>query len=503
MANSKEAKVLSPIKRRNKSGVVYQARISRVVDGFRKAVIVGTYKTVDEAKSASQEYIDNKGRLLQDDLIETSMSLGQFYEDFYKDWYKNKYDTFNFASITRFLKEFGFYDVPLQKINKRWCINYREQIVNFKRANGTDYVLNNIYERLVGHLSNMLKLATEKGFVRENFNNRLSNPHQNNPRWESDREAQYRKAKMFKTRTWTKAQINKYLDRFRSVSDTQIITRTTRAEAKTRKANVMKADKSDSWKVYWLDNDGKYRSKNYNWNRYGGRERAKVLADAYAEEVTKTLEQSDGTYVSEVRTFREIDPIMWWAYFVLTLLLGLRNGEACGLKFSSIDKENRVIDIDKQLALRTSGGKREVVYSNPKKNSFRTIAYGKKVAEVIEALELYYAKNENNLDDSLLQYRTGGAVVPDYWTKNFRKAQDKAGIPRNEQLESTHKARHTHLSLLAKENVSPAKMMKRAGHKKFETTMQYYIDMEEDKDVADVTDSLFDTVEGTEEHSYG
>ena len=57
----------------------------------------------------------------------------------------------------------------------------------------------------------------------------------------------------------------------------------------------MKADKSDSWKVYWLDNDGKYRSKNYNWNRYGGRERAKVLADAYAEEVTKTLDHSDGT----------------------------------------------------------------------------------------------------------------------------------------------------------------------------------------------------------------
>ena len=499
MANSKEAKVLSPIKRRNKSGVVYQARISRVIDGFRKAEIVGTYKTVEEAKTASQKYIDNKGKLIQDDLVETEMSLGAFFENFYKDWYKKKFDSFDFSSITRFLKEFGFYDVPLQKINKRWCINYREQIVNLKREDGKDYVLNNIYATLVGHLSNMLRLATELGYVRENFNDRLPNPHQNNPRWESDREAQYRKAKMFKTRTWTKAQLNKYLDKFRSISDTQLIKRTTRAGAKFRKANVMKSDCSDSWKVYWVDNDGRYRSKNYNWKKYGGRERAKVLADAYAEEVTATLEHSDGTYVSEVRTFREVDPIMWWAYFVLTLLLGLRNGEACGLKFSDIDRKNRVIDIDKQLALRTSGGKRELVYSNPKKNSFRSIAYGKKVEEVIEALELYYAKNENNLDDSLLQYRTGGAVVPDYWTKNFRKAQDKAGIPKHEQLETTHKGRHTHLSLLAKEDVSPAKMMKRAGHKKFETTMQYYIDMEEDKDVADVTDSLFDDSDGIEE----
>ena len=503
MAKSNEAKVLSPIKRRNKSGVVYQARVSRVIDGFRKAEIVGTYKTVDEAETASEEYIKNQGRLLQDDLEETAMSLGAFFEKIYKDWYINKFDTYSFSAITRYLKEFGFYDIPLQKINKRWCINYRKEIINFKKENGKDYILNGIYGTLVGHLSHMLRLATELGYVRDNFNNRLPNPHEEHPRWESAREAQYRKAKMLKTRTWTREQLNKYLDKFRSISETQLIKRTTRAEAKCRKANVMKADNSDSWKVYWKDNDGRYRSKNYNWKQNGGRERAKVLADAYAEEITKTLEQSDGTYVSEVRTFREIDPIMWWAYFALTLLLGLRNGEVCGLKFSDIDRKNRVIDIDKQLALRTSGGNREILYSNPKKDSFRSISYGKKVEQVIEALVLYYATNENNLDDSLLQYRTGGAVAPDYWTKNYRKAQDKAGIPKHEQLETTHKSRHSHLSLLAKENVSPAKIMKRAGHRKFETTMQYYIDMEEDRDVADVTDSLFDTIEETEEHSYG
>ena len=499
MANSKEAKVLSPIKRRNKSGVVYQARISRVIDGFRKAEIVGTYKTVDEAKTASKEYIENQGKLLKDDLIETGMSLGHFFENIYQDWYLKKFVSDDFSAITRYLKENGFYDVPLQKINKRWCINYRAQIINFKTITGRDYVLKNLYAKLVGHLSNMLRLAMEQGYVRENFNERLPNPHLEHPRWESVREAQYRKAKMLKTRTWSKAQLNKYLGRFRSISDTQLIKRTTRKGATTRKANVMKSDNADAWKVYWTDNDGRYRSKNYHWKKNGGRERAKVLADAYAEEVTKTLEQSDGTYVSQIRTFREVDPIMWWAYFALTLLLGLRNGEVCGLKFSDIDRKNRVIEIDKQLAFRSRGGKRELVYTNPKKNSFRSIAYGNKVEQVIEALILYYAKNENNLDDSLLQYRTGGAVVPDYWITNYRKAQDKAGIPKHEQLETTHKGRHTHLSLLAKENVSPAKMMKRAGHKKFETTMQYYIDMEEDKDVADVTDSLFDDSDGLEE----
>ena len=131
-----------------------------------------------------------------------------------------------------------------------------------------------------------------------------------------------------------------------------------------------------------------------------------------------------------------------------------------------------------------------MIYDNPKKDSFRSFAYGAMVQRVLDSLALYYQTNENNLDDSLLQYRTGGAVAPDYWTKNYRKAQTKAGIPEHEQLKTTHKGRHTSLTLLAKENVSPQKLIKRAGHKKFQTTIDYYIDEFGDQDTADTMDEI-------------
>ena len=490
MANSKDAKVLSPIKRKNKSGKVYQGRISVVVDGFRKVEIVGTYPTEQEAIDASKDYIENKGRLLTDDLVETDISLGVFFETIYKDWYIKTFKTFDFSAIGRFLAENNFLDVPLQKINKRWCRNFRKEIINFKKPNGKEYVLKGLYIKLVGHLSNMLRLADDMGYIKENYNDRLENPHTQHARWESDREAKHRKTKMLKTTTWTKEQVRKYLPLFETISETQLIKRTTRAEAKSRKANVMKSDNAESWKVYWVDNDGIYRAKNFNWKKCKGRERAKILADAYAEEITLTLEQSDGTYISEVRTFREVDPIMWWAYFVLNIVLGLRNAEICGLKFSDFDKRTGMVSIDRHLALRTSGGKREMIYDNPKKDSFRSFAYGAMVQRVLDSLALYYQTNENNLDDSLLQYRTGGAVAPDYWTKNYRKAQTKAGISEHEQLKTTHKGRHTSLTLLAKANVSPQKLIRRAGHKKFQTTMDYYIDELGDQDTADTMDEI-------------
>ena len=36
----------------------------------------------------------------------------------------------------------------------------------------------------------------------------------------------------------------------------------------------------------------------------------------------------------------------------LTLMLGLRNGEACALKFDDFDEDRKIVSITKQLAVR-------------------------------------------------------------------------------------------------------------------------------------------------------
>jgi integrase len=494
MNKKDKPKLLQPQEVHTKKGIKYKALYTVVVDGVRKRRSAGNYDSFKAANDAAEDMIDDIVKNLNEDLIETSMSLGAFLDKYYWEWYRANHKTENFSSFIRYLKENKFDEVPLQEIKYRWCVVYREKIAYLKRANGKEYKeLNNVYVTVSGHLNNALKLATKLGYIKRNYNDRIPNPHTNDPRWMSEKKKQYFKNKDIRTRTWSAEQVAKYLPLFKTISDTQLVKKDARPAAKSRKANVMKSDNAEAWKVYWTDNDGKYRSKNFNWQKLKGRERAKVLADKYAEEVTKTLEQSDGSYITEIKTFRDIDPIMWWAYFCLTLLLGLRNSEAAGLKFEDFDQKAGYVQIERRYVLRTKKGKREVVYDDPKADSFRRIKYGKQIQQVLDALSLYYQTNETNTDNHLLQYRTGGAIIPSYWYQNYRKAQDRAGIPKEEQLMSTHKARHTNLSMLAKANISPQKIIARAGHKDFNTTMQYYIAIDDDDESADVLDNIVES----------
>ena len=477
MSKDTKAKVLSPIRRKNKNGIVYQGKISRIVDGFRKTELVGTFKTKDEAVKASEERIIQLNQFQIDDVVETNMTLLQFIDEHYAKWRKNRFVAPNVELVIRFINEFGL-DIPLQKINRRYCDKYRKQIEYFKKPNGSEYNLNNLYIRLVAELSWCLRYAYDLGFIKQNFNDRLQNPYivENNPRWQDQHEQKYKRKHSWFNRAWNKAQLEEFLPLFAKLPKTQLVKKNVRPDAKTRKANVKKADNSESWKVYWVDNDGRYRSKNYNWKQNGGRERAKVLADAYAEEITKTLEQSDGTYISERNTFRDIENVMWWAYMTLTLMLGLRNGEACALKFSDFDQERRIVSITKQLAIRGKA----VQEVAPKKKSFRDISYPPEVQEVLEALKLHYQTYGNNEGDYLLQYRNGGRVRPDYWISHYKKVQTLAGIPKTEQLDGTHSGRHTHLSILAQAGVPHTMLQQRAGHKDIRTTTGYYIHQDND-----------------------
>ena len=146
MSNDIQAKVLSPIKRKNKSGIVYLGRISRIVDGFRKNETVGTFKSKEVAIRASEDRIIQLNQFLIDDVVETKMTLLEFISKHYASWRKDRFVAPNVEQFIRFIKEFDL-DVPLQKINSGYCNKYRKQIEYFKKPNGSEYDLNNIYIR--------------------------------------------------------------------------------------------------------------------------------------------------------------------------------------------------------------------------------------------------------------------------------------------------------------------------------------------------------------------
>jgi integrase len=478
MEEKDKAKKLAPYIVKNKKDEKHRAIMSVVVDGVRKKKSVGTFDTLAEAKSATEIAVDKHNAFLEGDIKETSVSLLSYVETEYTAWGRQNRKDFSPKEYIRFIKEFGYADMPLQKMTRVTCTRYRNDIAKFKDANGEPYeVLNNVYARLSAALNNTMKLGVNEGILLVNPNDRIPNPHKGTPRWTNEKERRYTSNRMVKTKTWSQEEIVMNLEKFATMSQTQLVKRKTRAAATQRVANVMKSDNAEAWKVYWTDNDGNYRSKNFNWKKLQGRERAKVLADKYADEVTKTLEQSDGTYISEVRTFVDIDSIMWWAYMSISLLLGLRNGEICALQFADFDETSKEVTINKQLAQRAAG---VVEITRPKKDSYRTIPYGESIQAVLDSLRLYYAQNENNKDDYLLQYIAGGFIRPDYWSTYYRKAQSKAGIPENKQLLSTHKGRHTNLTNLS-QYLSVSELMQVAGHSRYDTTHTFYIDGNQNK----------------------
>ena len=472
------AKNLTPYKVKNKKGIKYRGVMSVVVDGLRQKKSVGTFDTLDEAEQATTSAVENHNAIFGGDVKQTSVSLLSYVETAYRAWGEANRKDFSPNEYINFIKEFGYANIPLQEMTRVTCTRYRNDIAKVKDSKGVPYKeLNNVYIRLSAALNNTMKLAVNEGLLVDNPNDRIPNPHKDTPRWTSVKERRFTSNRMVKTKTWSQEEIVTNLEKFATMSQTQLVKRNTRAAAKSRAANVMKSDNAEAWKVYWTDNEGNFRSKNFNWKKLQGRERAKVLADKYADEVTKTLEQSDGTYISEVRTFQDIDNIMWWAYMSISLLLGLRNGEICALQFADFDEQAKEVTINKQLAQRAGG---VVEITRPKKDSYRTIPYGASIQTVLDSLRLYYAQNENNKDDYLLQYSDGGFVRPDYWGRQYRNAQSKAGIPKDKQLLSTHKGRHTNLTNLS-QYLSVSELMEVAGHSRYDTTHTFYIDGNQNK----------------------
>lgn len=182
---------------------------------------------------------------------------------------------------------------------------------------------------------------------------------------------------------------------------------------------------------------------------------------------------------------KNVDPIMWWAFINIGIFTGLRRGEITALKFSDFDRENRILTVQRSASLKTQP--REVHITHPKASSFGEIHYSKDLDPILDALELYHQMKGSFDYEYLLQYRWGGLIAPDYWSKMFKKVQIIAGIPKEEILPSVHYLRHTHLSLLAHNGYSLAEIQRRARHTDPRTTAKYYVHIldEKDKEMAD------------------
>lgn len=180
-----------------------------------------------------------------------------------------------------------------------------------------------------------------------------------------------------------------------------------------------------------------------------------------------------------------------------SLVAGLRKGEVTALTIP--DFVNNTFMINKQYGRETfyENGQRKFINTiKPLKTkaSYRSVPIPDQAAEVINNhiqrikrinLLTGYKYNPNNL---LFPDENGGYIEPKRPTRRLQKICEDNNI----EYKTFHALRHTYITRLAENNVSPKIAQALAGHEDFSTTMNIYThvsDAEKEKAIQNLTDN--------------
>lgn len=180
--------------------------------------------------------------------------------------------------------------------------------------------------------------------------------------------------------------------------------------------------------------------------------------------------------------------------FLLCYFCGLRLGEACGLMWDDIDYANNTITINKQL--QPTENKLFMICKLKTTTSKRVIDMPQILREELAERHWLYCKTKDNAEmkntekvldkrksqitvvtgGNFVNRRNNGTLITQNSIKKVVKLIKEAGVTDFH----FHGLRSTHASQLAAANVPPSEVMKHMGHKKFDTTLKYYINSTSD-----------------------
>lgn len=161
------------------------------------------------------------------------------------------------------------------------------------------------------------------------------------------------------------------------------------------------------------------------------------------------------------------------ALYRLALSLGLRRGEALGLRWEDIDFEAATLRIVQTLQPTRTKGK--VLSSTKNKSSTRTLPIPAVLLESLRRL-----KERQDVEHQQPGWQEHGLVFvslrgtplePDNITHRFKEVLRKAGLPQTVRF---HDLRHSCATLLLAQGVPPRVVMEILGHDQIATTMNIY-----------------------------
>lgn len=154
---------------------------------------------------------------------------------------------------------------------------------------------------------------------------------------------------------------------------------------------------------------------------------------------------------------------------MLSLLLGLREGEICGLKWSDIDLDNKVIHISRIISRVKSfdtKNKTKVIITTPKtENSVRTLPIPEKIYNQLSSLKL------KRKDDDFILTGNKKFMDPRTYYNHYKKILNDIG-----SLDYTyHDLRHTFATNCNELGIDPKTLMELLGHSNISTTLNIYV----------------------------
>lgn len=187
-----------------------------------------------------------------------------------------------------------------------------------------------------------------------------------------------------------------------------------------------------------------------------------------------------------------------YTVFLLGYMCGLRISEAFGVMWSDYNWDTRTLTVCRQLnydegilsigPVKTLKSSREVLVNDflheHLKEKFRqqkrhpAPSFKLKASEIVLDLMDEKTKPENAkqiVGGDFINRRKNGALLTNTAIGHYTRTLGKLGIEFQ-----FHSLRKTHLTQLANGNCPAVEVMNRAGHKKFETTMKYYISQTEE-----------------------
>jgi integrase len=181
------------------------------------------------------------------------------------------------------------------------------------------------------------------------------------------------------------------------------------------------------------------------------------------------------------------------ALFSVALALGLRQGEALGLRWQDVDLDNGTVRVTHQLQ-RVNGELRLVPPKS--EQSRRTIALPDAVTQQlrqhrIAQLHERLVSGDEWVDSGHVFTATNGAPLDDSNVRRiFKRLLRDAGLPPIRY----HDLRHTCASLLLAQNVHPRVVMETLGHSQISLTLGTYshVSPELQREAADRMNALFE-----------